>query len=531
MSFTIGSLVLVSFLVSIVALGVLIWAISHSQVSFDQADARTIFDADGARETGPDDPSVTPERASETLTPSGHPSVPPGTRRLLLTIFAIATLFMVVGSGFGLIASHKLHMPDWLTGSAPLTFGRMRAMHLNAVVYGWLSLGGVGMALWMIPAIFGTPLRLPGLAALGAALWTVGAAAGVWAIGIGWTDGLEWLEIPWQIDILLAAGGACLALPLVVTATKREVHHIYVTGWYYLGALIWFPVLFLVANIPGLHVGAQQATVNWWFAHNVLGLWLTPLGVGAAYYFIPRIIGKPIYSYRLSLVGFWALALFYSQVGIHHLIGGPVPTWVVTLSVVQSVMMFVPVIAVAINQHTLTFGNWAVVKASIPLRFVALGALLYTAASFQGSLEALRSVNTVTHFTHYTVAHAHLGAYGFVTFVLFGGLYYMIPRLVQRVWPSAALMRWHFWLVAGGFAVYFVSLTIGGWLQGLAMLDASRDFLESMEVTIPYLTGRSVGGALMTLGHLLFAVNLALMLAGKGRKREMPRDAQLQPGE
>ena len=138
------------------------------------------------------------------------------------------------------------------------------------------------------------------------------------------------------------SGGACLALPLVVTATKREVHHIYVTGWYYLGALIWFPVLFLVANIPGLHVGAQQATVNWWFAHNVLGLWLTPLGVGAAYYFIPRIIGKPIYSYRLSLVGFWALALFYSQVGIHHLIGGPVPTWVVTLSVVQSVMMFVP---------------------------------------------------------------------------------------------------------------------------------------------------------------------------------------------
>jgi len=523
--FTVGSLVLISFLVSIAGLAVLIWAISRSQVGFSEADAYTIFEAEAGRGRDVDDPAREAHSATRSVGPSGEVIHDAATRRLLLTIFALATLFMLAGSMFGLIASLKLHMPDLLTDTAWLSFGRMRTMHLNMVIYGWLSLGGIGLALWMLPTIFGTPLRLPRLAMAGALLWAAGAAAGVAAIGAGYTDGLEWLEIPWQIDILIALGGACLALPALLTVIGRKVAHIYVTGWYYLAALIWFPVLFTIANIPGLHVGAQQATVNWWFAHNVLGLWLTPLGVGAAYYFLPRIIGKPIYSYRLSLIGFWALALFYSQVGIHHLIGGPIPTWVVTLSIVQSVMMFIPVIAVAINQHPLWLGNLDVFRASIPLRFVAIGALGYTIASFQGSLEALRSVNSITHFTHYTVGHAHMGAYGFASLTLFGALYYVVPRLVERVWPMPALMVWHFWLVVVGFAIYFVSLTVGGWLQGLAMLDASRDFLDSMRLTVPYLTARSVGGGIMTLGHLLFAVNVAGILAGRGPTR----DAQTGP--
>jgi cytochrome c oxidase cbb3-type subunit 1 len=353
----------------------------------------------------------------------------------------------------------------------------------------------------------------------------------VTSIAFGWTDGQEWLEIPWQVDILLAAGGAMFAVPLVMTAINRNVHHIYVTGWYYLAALVWFPILFFVANIPGLHAGVQQATVNWWFAHNVLGLWLTPIGVGAAYYFIPKIIGQPIYSYRLSLLGFWALALFYSQVGMHHLIGGPVPTWVVTLSVVQSVMMFVPVIAVAVNQHVLVARNLRVFVESLPLRFVSTGAVMYTLASFQGSMEAVRAINTVTHFTHYTVGHAHLGAYAFVSLVLFGGAYFLVPLLTQRQWPAPKLIALHYWLVFIGFVIYFVSLTVGGWLQGMAMLDATRDFLESMEITIPYLTGRSVGGALMTAGHVVFAINLALILVPQRRATAGASAAAPQPAE
>lgn len=516
--FTIGTLVLVSFVVSLVALVVLIWTIARSDMQLTQEDAETVFRAEEDHE-GLDDPSTRAEDTRSPHAPDGESIIPVGSRRVVLFLVATATLWLVIGGSLGLIASLKLHMPDWLNEWAPLTFGRVRTMHLNLVIYGWTTLGSIALATWLIPTIFGTRLRLPVAALAGGVILNLALVAGVCAIGAGWSDGLEWLEIPWQFDGFIALGVALSVVPLILTAVHRKVRHIYVTGWYFLGAMIWFPVLFVVANLPGLHVGTQQATVNWWYAHNVLGLWLTAFGVGAAYYLLPRIIGKPIYSYRLSLVGFWALALFYSQLGMHHIIGGPIPTWVVTLSVVQSVMMFIPVIAVAINQHPLWLSNLAAFRASVPLRFVAIGALLYTLASFQGSLEALRSMNTVTHFTHYTVGHAHLGAYGFVTLVLFGGFYYVVPRLVERVWPFPRLIYAHFWLVIVGFSIYFVSLTVGGWLQGQAMLDPARDFIDSMELTVPYLTARSVGGSLMVLGHFAFAINVVAILAGRGAER------------
>jgi len=253
-------------------------------------------------------------------------------------------------------------------------------------------------------------------------------------------------------------------------------------------------------------------------------LWLTPLGVGTAYYLIPKIVGQPVYSYSLSLLGFWGLALFYSQVGIHHLIGAPVPSWLVTLSIVHSVMMFIPVIAVAINQHTTVARNAWALKQSVALRFVALrfvalGALMYTLSSFQGSLQALRPVNSVTHFTHYTVGHAHLGAYGFTSMVLFGAFYYMLPYLTGRDWPWPRLLKLHFWLVVGGFVVYFLAVSAGGWLQGVGLLDTGRSFESVTRATIPYLQARSLGGSLMTLGHLVFAFHIAALLMGKGTLR------------
>lgn len=521
MSLTIGLLLGLSFVASLLALAFMIWAINNNQLRIEQRHAYTIFtegeagQADDPTTEGPDVHHFDVERAG-----LDHVSKAPV---LLLVSSGIA--WLVVGSLFGLIASLKLHWPDWLDGSAMLTFGRVRTLHLNLVIYGWASMTGIAVALWVTPRIFHTPLRFPRLPIVGAVLWNLGVLAGAIAIARGWTDGEEWLEIPWQIDILLAVAGSFFVLPLIVTAVRRQVHHIYVTGWYYLGALCWFPILFAIANIPYIHSGVQEATVNWWFAHNVLGLWLTPLGVGAAYYFIPKIIGKPIYSYSLSLLGFWALALFYSQVGIHHLIGGPVPTWVVTLSIVHSVMMFVPVIAVAINQHVLVARNLWALKDSVPLRFISLGALFYTLASFQGSIEALRSVNSITHFTHYTVGHAHLGVYGFVSLILFGAVYYILPRSTGRQWPWPAAIAAHFWLVVIGFLIYFVALTVGGIFQGLAMLDATRPFADSVRVTMPYLAARSVGGGLMVAGHLLFAIHFTVALL----RRDAPQPDRMVP--
>ncbi|WP_144428334.1 cbb3-type cytochrome c oxidase subunit I [Azospirillum thiophilum] len=497
MPLTIGLLLALSFVVSLLALAFLIWAIATRQITLDGGAAATMFqpgeeghpDLDGTHlydTTGIDRISARP----------------------VAVLLGGAIVWLIVGSLFGLGASLKLHWPDWLTHYAPLTFGRMRTLHLNLVAYGWLSQAGVAAMMWILPRIFHTPLRSPRLPLIGAALWNVAVAAGAAAIASGWTDGEEWLEIPWQIDGLLALAGVFFVVPLVKTARARTVHHIYVTGWYFLAAMVWFPVLFVVANLPGIHYGTEEATTNWWFAHNVLGLWLTPLGVGTAYYLIPKIIGKPIFSYSVSLLGFWGLALFYSQVGIHHLIGGPIPTWLVTLSVVHSVMMFIPVIAVAINQHVTVARNLWALRESLPLRFIVFGAVSYTLASFQGSVEALRSVNTITHFTQYTVGHAHLGAYAFVTLVMFGAAYHILPRLTGRDFAHPGLIRAHFWLVAAGFAIYFVSLSVGGILQGLAMLDATRPFSDSVILTKPYLEARSVGGALMTLGHLLFAINV-----------------------
>lgn len=427
-------------------------------------------------------------------------------------------IWLMLGSMAGLISSMKLHMPDWLVDQAWMTFGRMRVLHLNAVGFGWSSMIGIGVALWLIPRLLKTPLVGARYALWGALIWNVAVTVGLNAIALGYSSGMEWLEIPWQVGLLFVVAGGLAAMPLFLTYANRQVDHLYVSIWYIGAALLWFPVLYFIAKIPGLHHGVQGAAMNWWFGHNVLGLWFTPLGLAAAYYFIPKVLGRPIYSYNLSLLGFWALAFFYSQVGGHHLIGGPVPTWLITLSIVQSVMMIIPVVAVAVNHHMTVGGNIRAVAASPTLRFVVLGSMLYVAASVQGSMEALRSVNQITHFTHFTVAHAHLGNYGFFTMVMFGAIYFMMPRIVRWEWPYPSLISMHFWLVTIGFAVYFISLSIGGWLQGVYMLDASKPFMDSVAVTLPYLKGRSVGGGLMVLGHLVFMVHFFLMALQYGNR-------------
>ena len=431
----------------------------------------------------------------------------------------MSVVWLVLASVAGLIASIKLHVPDWWVSQAWLTFGRIRPIHLNLVGYGWCSMAGIGVALWLIPRLLKTELVGARYALVGGALWSVGVLAGTVALGAGHSDGLEWLEYPWRIDILLVIGGALVGFPMWLTLLRRRVKHLYVSVWYIAAGLLWFPILFLVANWPGLHFGVQQATMNWWFGHNVLGLWFTPLGLAAAYYFIPKVLGKPIHSYNLSLLGFWSLAFFYSQVGGHHLIGGPVPSWLISISIVQSMMMIVPVVAVAINQHLTVLGNFRALLYSPTLRFIVLGAMLYTAASVQGSLQALRSVNTVTHFTHYTVAHAHLGLYGFFSMVMFGAIYFIMPRVMKWEWPYPWMISAHFWLVVGGFGIYFIGLSFGGWYQGLAMLDKDVPFMDSVKLTIPYLQARTVGGALMTLGHLVFALHFFLMGWKFGPKR------------
>lgn len=432
---------------------------------------------------------------------------------------AFACFWLLIGSLAGLIASIKLHEPDWLVHEAWLTFGRIRTVHLNAVIYGWSSNAALAAIVWLLPRLLRTRLHGPLWVMLGGAFINAGIAAGIGAISVGWSDGMEFLEIPWQIDIFIFAGFALVILPALTTLANRRVEHLYVSVWYMAAALLWIAVLFGVANLPGVHTGVQQATTNWWYGHNALGLWFTPVSVGTIYYFLPKVIGQPVVSYNLSLLGFWTLAFFYGQVGGHHLIGGPVPGWLTTLSIVQSVMMVIPVIAFTINMGGTLQGRMNLARYSPTLRFMMFGGLMYLASSVEGSLEALRSVNAVTHFTHFTVAHAHLGMYAFVSMVMFGAIYFMLPRVLNWEWPYPWLITLHFWLAAIGIGIYVVGLSIGGWLQGLAMLDPVRPFNESVTLTLPWLKSRSVGGILMTLGHFVFVGHFFAMALRFGPQR------------
>lgn len=443
------------------------------------------------------------------------------TRGPVLLFFHSAVVWLVIGSVFGLLASLKFQFPDWLTDQAAWTFGRVRTVHLNAVAYGWTSMALIGMAIWMIPRLVRAPLFVPGFAMAAAWGWNLFMLLGLGAILAGWTDGMEWLEIPVPIDLIVAVSGGLMALSLLVTVARRKTKHFYVSVWYILAAMVWFPIIFVTANLP-IFGGVEQAAVNWWFGHNALGLWITPISLAGAYYLIPKVLGRPVHSYNLSLVGFWALAFFYSLNGHHHLIGGPLPTWVITTSITASVMMVIPVAATAVNFHSTMIGRFGSLKYSPTLRFVVLGSMIYTAVSVQGSVEALRSFNRVVHFTQYTVGHAHFGVYGFAGFILFGAYYFIVPRLVDWEWPSGQLIRLHFWTALTGIAIYAGALSIGGWLQGQAMLDASRPFMDSVNVTKPYLLARTLGGALMVLSHLVFAYHYWLMVNRRGPLRREP---------
>lgn len=432
---------------------------------------------------------------------------------------AFACFWLILGSLAGLTSSIKLHAPDWLTQYAWLTFGRIRTVHITGVLYGWITNAALGVILWLLPRLLRTRLHGAVWCMLGGALINTGIAAGIGAISAGWTDGMEYLEIPWQIGIFIVAGFVLIILPVLYTLVNRKVEHLYVSVWYSVAALLWIALLYLVAKLPGVHTGVQQATTNWWYGHNVLGLWFTPVSVGAIYYFLPKIIGRPVRSYNLSILGFWTLAFFYGQVGGHHLIGGPVPGWLTTLSIVQSMMMVIPVIAFTINMAGTLKGSMHLARHSPTLRFMMFGGLMYLLSSVQGSVEALRSVNQVVHFTHYTVGHAHLGAYAFVSMVMFGAIYFMMPRVLHWEWPFPRLITVHFWLAAVGIGIYFVSTSVGGWLQGKAMLDANRPFMDSVALTIPYLQWRSIGGSLMVAAHLVFVGHFLAMALRFGPMR------------
>jgi cytochrome c oxidase cbb3-type subunit 1 len=455
-------------------------------------------------------------------------------RGTLLLLFGGSLTWLLIGTVLALITSWKMHSPEFLADVPWLTFGRVRPAHLNAVVFGFASEAAIGVTLWLVCRLCRTPLLHGWIVNLAGVFWNLGVALGIVGILAGHSTGIEWLELPPYATPLLFVTYALIAIWGIITFRFRREPHLYVSQWYLLAALFWFPWLYSAAQVLLVLEpvrGTVQAAVNWWFAHNVLGLWFTPIGLAAIYYFLPKVLGKPVYNYSLSLLGFWSLALFYNWNGMHHLVGGPLPAWLITVSVVASVMMTIPVVTVGINHHCTMWGSFKRLKDSPVLQFMVFGGMSYTVTSLHGVLLALRSVSEVTHFTHSTVAHAHQGMYAFFTMVMFGAIYYILPRVLQVEWPSARVIRIHFWAAAIGIMLYIVPLTVGGVLEGLAMTNPDVPFLDPnklsvVTLTLPYLKLRSFSGLLIAGGHAAFAVNFCWLVA---RWREAARQPRLVP--
>jgi len=464
--------------------------------------------------------SISPSTPPNTVARAELSEIDASTKVPAIFFLGSSLLWLLAGTLFALISSFKLHNPAFLGDAEWLTFGRVRTAHLNAVVYGWSVNASFAVALWLMARLARSIVRHSNMLMLAGVLWNVGVTIGITGILAGDSTSIEWLEMPTYATPILFVAYALVGGWAVITFRFGRSQHIYVSQWYIFAALFWFPWLYSIAQIMIIFAparGTVQALVNWWFAHNVLGLWFTPIGLAAVYYFLPKVLGKPIHSYYLSVLGFWSLAIFYNWAGVHHLVGGPVPAWVITAGIAASFMMVIPVVVTAINHHLTLVGSFSALKYSPTLRFIVFGAVNYTLASLLGSLMADRNISEVVHFTHAIVGHSHHGLYAFFTMVMFGSIYYIMPRILHREWPSATLISVHFWTTAVGAVIMVVVLSVVGTKQGLAMNNAAIPFLSMEEsdvvrATLDGLRVRSYSGILITIGHLAFAINFVWML-------------------
>jgi cytochrome c oxidase cbb3-type subunit 1 len=447
------------------------------------------------------------------------------TRVPVLMFYASAMFWLLVGTLLAGFISFKLHSPDWLSNISYLSWGRLRPVHMNMMVYGWASMVGMGTAIWLMARLCRTTLRHPLLLVAGTWFWNIGVAVGIVAILMGYSTGYQWLEFPPYAAVILLVAYSLIISWAVLMFRFRRGEQIYITQWYLLGAFLWFPWLYTAAQAMLFVVpvqGVMQAAVGWWYANNVLFLWLGAIGLGTAYYMIPKVIGRPVYSYHLATIGFWTYALFSSWTGMQHLVDGPFPAWMITASIAATILTIIPVATVGLNHHMTMQGYFPVMRYSPTLRFTVFGAMSYTVFSVVGILISLRSTARYLSFTEASIAYSHLGLYAFFTMIMFGSMYYIVPRLVGREWRYATLIKLHFWASAYGIGLMSLMLLVGGFVQGASQNDPSLPFIESVQSVLPYLRGRTLAALLLTASHFIFAFHFGLMLFGLGRTSTVP---------
>lgn len=435
--------------------------------------------------------------------------------RLPLTLFFLSAAVWLAAGALGfLVASIKLHAPGFLADCSWLTYGRVQPAALNAMVYGFACQAGLGVALWLLGRLGRTMLAGPGTIFLGGLFWNLGVTVGVMAILAGDSTGFEWLEMPGYASMILFFSYALIGGCALLTIHARSERSLYVSQWYLLAALLWFPWIYSAANLLLVLLpvrGIVQAVVNGWFAHNLFTLWLTPLGLAVVFYFIPKLLGRPLHSHYLALFGFWTLAFFGTWGGVQA--GAPVPRWMIGLSTVAGVMLLVPVLAVVLNCHRTSAGQRRSLMENPSLRFVLFGVNAYLLASVLSMLNGFPSVNRFTGFTSFQSALTHLGLYGFFAMVIFGAIHEIVPRLAGQAWPSARLVQAQFWAGAAGVALYVLPMAVGGVLQGSALTDATVAFMSALKSSLVFVRIGTLGLLLILVASLALLANFLWLFA------------------
>ena len=439
--------------------------------------------------------------------------------------FALATVVWgVVGMAVGVLIAAQLIWPALNFDVPWLSYGRLRPLHTNAVIFAFGGSALFATAYWVVQRTCQTPLFAPKLASFTFWGWQTVIVLAAITLPLGITQSKEYAELEWPIALLIAVVWISYAIVFFGTIVKRKVKHIYVANWFYGAFIITVAVLHVVNNlvIPvsltksyPIYAGAVDAMVQWWYGHNAVGFFLTAGFLGMMYYFVPKQANRPIYSYRLSIVHFWALISIYMWAGPHHLHYTALPEWAQSLGMVFSLILLAPSWGGMINGIMTLSGAWHKLRTDPILKFLIVSLSFYGMATFEGPMMSIKTVNALSHYTDWTVGHVHAGALGWVAFITFGAIYHLIPKLYGREQMySVKAIELHFWVSTIGVVLYIAAMWIAGVMQGLMWRAVNEDgtltytFIESLVATYPYYMVRLLGGVLFLGGMLLMAWNV-----------------------
>ena len=468
------------------------------------------------------------------------PDIAPTFNYKVVRQFTIMTVVWgIVGMLVGVIIAAQLLWPEFLGGISWLSYGRLRPLHTNAVIFAFGGSALFATSYYVVQRTCQVRLFCGPLAAFTFWGWTAVIVLAAITLPLGYTSGKEYAELEWPIDILITLVWVSYAIVFFGTLYLRKTPHIYVANWFYGAFILTVAVLHLVnsAEMPvslwpmksySAYAGVQDAMVQWWYGHNAVGFFLTAGFLGIMYYFIPKQAGRPIYPYRLSVVHFWALIFTYMWAGPHHLHFTALPDWTQSLGMIFSLILLAPSWGGMINGVMTLSGAWHKLRDDPILKFLIVSLSFYGMSTFEGPMMSIKTVNALSHYTDWTVGHVHSGALGWVAFISIGAIYYLVPRMFGKaqMW-SMRLVGVHFWIATIGVVLYIAAMWIAGVMQGLMWRATNPDgtltyaFVESVKATYPFYAIRLVGGTLFLSGMLLMAWNTWKTAVG-GRAVDAP---------